>query len=55
VIKDKLVDPTLAIPVDKIDWMQAQFVKAGILPKTVETATIIDTDVRAQAIALIGQ
>ena len=53
-IQDKQVDPDLAIPVEKIDWMQAQFVKAGVLPKTVDTAKIVDTDVRAKAAALIG-
>jgi NitT/TauT family transport system substrate-binding protein len=54
-VKDKQVDPSLAIPVEKIDWMQAQFVKAGVLPKTVDSAAIIDADVREKAIALLGQ
>jgi NitT/TauT family transport system substrate-binding protein len=54
-VKDKQVDPSLAIPAEKIDWMQAQFVKAGVLPKTVDSAGIIDADVREKAIALLGQ
>jgi NitT/TauT family transport system substrate-binding protein len=54
-INDKQVDPTLAIPAERIDWMQAQFVKTGVIPKTVETARIIDTDVRAKASALVGK
>jgi NitT/TauT family transport system substrate-binding protein len=52
-VKEKQIDPTLAIPADKIDWMQGQFVKSGILPKVVPSATIIDDDVRAKAAALI--
>jgi NitT/TauT family transport system substrate-binding protein len=54
-VNDGQIDPTLAIPVDKIDWMQAQFVKTGIIPKTVETAKIIDPDVRVQALEIVGK
>jgi NitT/TauT family transport system substrate-binding protein len=54
-VKERQVDPRLVIPVDKIDWMQAQFVKAGVLPRTVDTATIIDASARAQAAAQIAR
>jgi NitT/TauT family transport system substrate-binding protein len=54
-IADHQVDPDLDIPAAKIDWMQAQFVKSGVLPRTVETAKIVDPDPRAKALALIGQ
>jgi NitT/TauT family transport system substrate-binding protein len=51
-LRDKQIDPTLAIPADRIDWMQDLFVKAGVLPKTVPTASIIDTGVRDDAAKL---
>ncbi|HEX3164036.1 MAG TPA: hypothetical protein VHQ92_15780, partial [Pseudolabrys sp.] len=54
-IRDKQIDPTLAIPVDRIEWMQQLFVKAGVIPKTVPTASIIDTSVQADAAKLAGK
>src|SRR6202140_620560 len=48
-LRDKQIDPTLAIPADRIDWMQELFVKAGVIPKTVPTASLIDTSVRDDA------
>jgi NitT/TauT family transport system substrate-binding protein len=53
-IRDKQIDPTLAIPVDRIDWMQELFVKAGVIPKTVPTASLIDASVRNDAAKLSG-
>src|SRR6185312_4258321 len=38
-IRDKQIDPTLAIPADRIEWMQELFVKAGVIPKAVPTAS----------------
>ena len=34
-IKDKQIDPTLAIPADRIEWMQQLFVKAGVIKEAV--------------------
>jgi NitT/TauT family transport system substrate-binding protein len=51
-LRDKQIDPTLAIPADRIDWMQDLFVKAGVIPKTVPTASIIDLSVRDDAARL---
>jgi NitT/TauT family transport system substrate-binding protein len=51
-IREKQIDPTLAIPADRIDWMQELFVKAGVIPKAVPTATLIDTSVQADAAKL---
>jgi len=53
-IRDKQIDPTLAIPVDRIDWMQELFVKAGVIPKTVPSASLIDASVRNDAAKLSG-
>jgi NitT/TauT family transport system substrate-binding protein len=54
-IRDKQIDPSLAIPVDRIEWMQELFVKAGVIPKTVPTASLIDTSVRDEAAKLAGK
>jgi NitT/TauT family transport system substrate-binding protein len=54
-IRDKQIDPTLAIPADRITWMQELFVKAGVLPKTVPTDTLIDRSVNADAAKLAGK
>jgi len=54
-IRDKQIDPALAIPADRIDWMQELFVKAGVIPKTVPTAALIDTSVRDDAAKLAGK
>ncbi len=54
-IRDKQIDPTLVIPADRIEWMQQLFVKAGVIPKAVPTATLIDTSVHAEAAKLAGK
>jgi NitT/TauT family transport system substrate-binding protein len=54
-VESHQVDPTLDIPVAKIDWMQGQFVKSGTLPKAVDSARIVDPAVRAKALALVGK
>ena len=51
-LREKQIDPALAIPADRIDWMQELFVKAGVIPKTVPTASLIDTSVRDDATKL---
>lgn len=54
-LKNQQIDPTLAIPVDRLDWMQALFVKAGVIPKAVPTASIIDASVHADALKQAGK
>jgi len=55
VMKEKQVDPTLAIPADRIEWMQQLFVKAGVIKETVPVATLIDTSVRNDALKQAGK
>ena len=55
VLKEKQVDPTLAIPADRIEWMQQLFVKAGVIKETVPVATLIDTSVRDDAAKQAGK
>jgi NitT/TauT family transport system substrate-binding protein len=54
-VREKQIDPTLAIPADRIDWMQELFVKAGVVPKAVPTSSLIDTSVRDDAAKLAGK
>jgi NitT/TauT family transport system substrate-binding protein len=54
-IRDKQIDPTLAIPADRIEWMQGLFVKSGVIPKTVPVNTLIDTSVHDDAAKLAGK
>ena len=55
VAKDKLIDPTLAIPTDRIEWMQQLFVKAGTIKAPVPVASLIDTSVREDAAKQAGK
>jgi NitT/TauT family transport system substrate-binding protein len=54
-IRDKQIDPALTIPADRIEWMQELFVKAGVIPKAVPTATLIDASVHDEAAKLAGK
>jgi NitT/TauT family transport system substrate-binding protein len=54
-IKEKQIDPALAIPSDRIDWMQALFVKAGVIPKAVPTASLVDASVWNDATKLANK
>jgi NitT/TauT family transport system substrate-binding protein len=54
-IRDKQIDPTLAVPADRIDWMQNLFVKANVIPKTVPVDTLIDPSVHADALKQAGK
>ncbi len=55
VIKEKQVDPTLAIPADRIEWMEQLFVKAGIIKDAAPVSTLIDTSVREDAATQAGK
>jgi NitT/TauT family transport system substrate-binding protein len=54
-LRDKQIDPALAIPLDRIDWMQELFVKAGVIPKAVPSASLVDASVHADAAKLAGK
>jgi len=49
------VDPTLAIPMSKLDWMQQQMVQAGSLPQPLDMSKFVAPDIRAQALKLIAK
>ncbi len=51
----KQIDPALTIPADRLEWMQALFVKAGTIKQPVPIASIIDASVRDDAAKLTGK
>ena len=51
-IGSKQIDPALTIPVDRLEWMQELFVKAGVLKTAVPIGSIIDTSVHDDAAKL---
>jgi NitT/TauT family transport system substrate-binding protein len=55
VVKTHAVDPELPIPMDKLSWMQDEMVKLGQIPKAGDMTKMVDTDVRAQALARAGK
>ncbi len=54
VVKNHDVDPEIAIPMDKLDWMQNDLVKTGNLDRPGDLAKIVDTSLRADALKLAG-
>jgi NitT/TauT family transport system substrate-binding protein len=52
-VKYKAVDPDIPLPVEKLAWMQDQFVKNGTLPRAGDISKIIEPDLRKQAMALV--
>lgn len=53
-VKTRAVDPDLGLPLDKLDWMQQQSVKAGDQPKPVDLNVVADGGPRADALKKIG-
>lgn len=54
-LSSKQIDPTLSIPLDRIEWMQNLFVKAGTLPKAVPVGSLVDTSVHDDALKQAGK
>ena len=48
-VKHNAVDPTIALPMDKLNWMQDELVKAGNLKEPIDLAKITDAGIRAAA------
>src|ERR1700691_2834640 len=49
------VDPTLAIPMDKLEWMQQQMIQSGTLPQAIDLNKYVAPGVRAEALKLIAK
>jgi NitT/TauT family transport system substrate-binding protein len=54
-INDKQIDPALPLPLDNLAWMEEQFVKAGILPKSIDASRMVEATIREEALKLVGQ
>jgi NitT/TauT family transport system substrate-binding protein len=54
VVKNRDVDPEIAIPMDKLDWMQNELVKTGNLEKAGDLGKIVDPSLRGKALELAG-
>ena len=50
-VKAGAVAPELPLPLDKLGWMQQQMVALGQIPKAGDLSKMVDTDIRAQAVA----
>jgi NitT/TauT family transport system substrate-binding protein len=48
-LQHKAIDPAVALPLDKLKWMEDQLVKAGNLKTTINLAKITDVSVRDEA------
>jgi len=48
-IKKHAVDPSVTLPLDKLNWMQNELVKAGNLKTAIDLAKITDPEIRAEA------
>jgi NitT/TauT family transport system substrate-binding protein len=54
-VKHHDVDPEIAIPMDKLDWMQRELVKTGNLKQAGDLGKIVDPSLRAKALELVGK
>lgn len=54
-LENKQIDPSLAIPEDRIQWMQELFAGTNVIPKTVPIAEIVDRSVHDEAAKLTGK
>jgi NitT/TauT family transport system substrate-binding protein len=49
----KAVDPEISLPMDKLAWMQDQFVKNGSLPRAGDLNKIVDPSLRLKALDMV--
>jgi NitT/TauT family transport system substrate-binding protein len=52
-VEHKAVDPTLPLPAEKLDWIQAQLVKAGKLKEPLDVKTVVAPEYREKALKLV--
>ncbi len=48
-LRQHAIDPSVTLPLDKLNWMQDELVKAGNLKTRIDLGKITDTDIRAEA------
>ena len=44
------IDPAMPIDMTKLNWLQEQLVKAGVMSQTYDLSRIVDEGVRAEAL-----
>ncbi len=54
-IQNHAIDPTIALPVDKLKWMEGELVKAGNLKAPIDLAKITDGSIRDEAAKRAGK
>ena len=54
-VKTGAIAPDLPIPMEKLAWMQDQLVALGQIPKAGDLATMVDTEIRAEAMKRVGR
>jgi NitT/TauT family transport system substrate-binding protein len=52
-VKHHAVDPTLPLPAEKLNWLQAQLVKAGKLKAPLDLKTVTAPEYRAKALKIV--
>jgi NitT/TauT family transport system substrate-binding protein len=53
-VKAKAVAPELPIPMDKLDYIQKELVKAGSMPAVIDLAKVVDGSIREKALSVAG-
>ena len=51
-LKQQAIDPEIALPLDKLNWLQNELVKAGNLKTPIDLGKIAAPDIRAEALKL---
>ena len=54
-INSGAVDPLVSLPIDKLNWMQNELVKAGNLRAPIDLSTMTAPDIRAEAIKRVAK
>src|SRR5262245_311359 len=54
-IRQKAIDPEATLPLDKLNWLQNELVRAGNLKAPIDLGKIVDTEIRAEAMKRTGK
>jgi NitT/TauT family transport system substrate-binding protein len=54
-VKQHAIDPSVVLPLDKLNWMQNELVKAGNLKVPIDLMKITDVEIRAEAMKRAGK
>ncbi len=49
-VKRRSIDPSVTLPLDKLNWLQNELVRAGNMKSPIDLGKIIDTEIRAEAL-----